>query len=440
MRLIGGNISDTPVKEIGDGSAFNVGGAAGSPALAVIGSFGTATATSSFVDDPSDFCGQSGVPHCGTRIVKWADNSFGIFSLEKASPYALKYTRLSTNADGTFAAEGTEVDLSGDFTTPNGVYSGFDVKKLSASRVVIGYGIDASAARKLEFGVYDLDGDSLSLVGSVLSRSTATNSAEAFSNFCMAVLGAATACVWMRDGSNSSTLTAISATVVGTQTFDPIVTQASATQVAGPWPQDTYINSSGRVLVKAGGIESRWDLVASPLSVTYVDAPVDDAYGTSDANVMGDMFIHGNDTDEAGRHFWVKMIGSKPTVILRTGDTTNSVVTLPICYPPTLATVYDQPAVVELSLDTETGWGKYILFAPHSTTNTGLHAIPFNLNTKTLEMVHPDPSSDVGYSTNFLTTHRKLFGAMHGNSSATNIVVLGQYSGAERYINVAITL
>ena len=26
MRLIGGNISDTPVKEIGDGSAFNVGG------------------------------------------------------------------------------------------------------------------------------------------------------------------------------------------------------------------------------------------------------------------------------------------------------------------------------------------------------------------------------------------------------------------------------
>ena len=29
MRLIGGNISDTPVKEVGDGSAFNVGGGGG---------------------------------------------------------------------------------------------------------------------------------------------------------------------------------------------------------------------------------------------------------------------------------------------------------------------------------------------------------------------------------------------------------------------------
>ena len=33
MRLIGGNISDTPVKEIGDGSAFSVAGASGASSV-----------------------------------------------------------------------------------------------------------------------------------------------------------------------------------------------------------------------------------------------------------------------------------------------------------------------------------------------------------------------------------------------------------------------
>ena len=50
MRLVGGNISDTPVKEIGDGSAFAVGGSSDSaPALIEFGTIpATGTALSNF--------------------------------------------------------------------------------------------------------------------------------------------------------------------------------------------------------------------------------------------------------------------------------------------------------------------------------------------------------------------------------------------------------
>ena len=49
MKLIGGNISDTPVKEIRDGSAFHVGGSAADPAVVAIGTWGSAAAVSGWV-------------------------------------------------------------------------------------------------------------------------------------------------------------------------------------------------------------------------------------------------------------------------------------------------------------------------------------------------------------------------------------------------------
>ena len=86
MRLVGGNISDTPVKEIGDGSAFAVGGGSGAPALVEIGTVPAAgTSLTNINHSYSGWMG-NGQYYSNSAIVKWSDNSFGIFWAAAASP------------------------------------------------------------------------------------------------------------------------------------------------------------------------------------------------------------------------------------------------------------------------------------------------------------------------------------------------------------------
>tara|TARA_R110002074_G_scaffold113392_1_gene242474 strand:- start:63 stop:1535 length:1473 start_codon:yes stop_codon:yes gene_type:complete len=78
MRLIGGTISDTPVKEIGDGSAFNVGGSAAIPKFLSVTSTTSKTALSGFdVIDPTPFNASATYYACGmTYVEKITDDLF----------------------------------------------------------------------------------------------------------------------------------------------------------------------------------------------------------------------------------------------------------------------------------------------------------------------------------------------------------------------------
>ena len=71
MRLIGGNISDTPVKEVGDGSAFSVGGSAAIPKQLSVSSSTSKTALSGFdVIDPSWWTGNATYYSTGMSYVE----------------------------------------------------------------------------------------------------------------------------------------------------------------------------------------------------------------------------------------------------------------------------------------------------------------------------------------------------------------------------------
>ena len=182
MRLIGGNISDTPVKEIADGSAFNVGGGGSSEPPSLI-DFGTPTTVATFsnIGGCTTNIGWSAGAAIGGKnmdICVWSPLSTSVFYVDSTDSHKLKHVRLSFNADGTLASESAEQDLNSLMAI--GVNTDMIViDKVSSSRCTLTWCKEAST-RSFVVACFDLSGDTISLHGALQTRTTTWNNAFAF--------------------------------------------------------------------------------------------------------------------------------------------------------------------------------------------------------------------------------------------------------------------
>ena len=185
MKLIGGNISDSPVKNVHDGSAFSVGGAAaGMPDHVAISAWGSgqgpisatnwahphnagAGFSSGGRESAKDYC----VLGDGTTIimvqVAEADDEVGVGSIPTSS-----------GVPGTPTAAQI---LSADFTTSSsgGIQVFADPGRADGIVIIL---FSENSARKIEIGHYTLSSGTFSRVGSIISHTLASDSFDAFNN------------------------------------------------------------------------------------------------------------------------------------------------------------------------------------------------------------------------------------------------------------------
>ena len=186
MRLIGGNISDTPVKEIGDGSAFNVGGAAAAPALIALGTWGSAAVVSGWVQ------------HKASVAIAWSASAgySCCWTLVSATQWLSVY-RLNSNNSMSYGI--LTLDAAGDVDTINGraalgafttIGAPVVVKKVpGVDKVVIATG-DTVGTIRAEIGAYTFSGSTLSIDGSLITQNTVDNVASDLRGFNMHLFGA----------------------------------------------------------------------------------------------------------------------------------------------------------------------------------------------------------------------------------------------------------
>jgi hypothetical protein len=170
MRLIGGNISDTPVKEIGDGSAFNV----GAGASAKIASGVTSGTLISSWDKHWPYAGAT--TESGSQLADCAlTSSKSIVVWRSIVDDKVKAAIIDFDSDGT-PTEGAEVDLTA-FTTaakcPVQVYRISDSRAMIVSITII------STKQVVQMQVYDISGTSIS-VASGLSLQSITSTGTGY--------------------------------------------------------------------------------------------------------------------------------------------------------------------------------------------------------------------------------------------------------------------
>ena len=152
MRLIGGNISDTPVKEVGDGSAFNVGGGGGgAAALLTLGSFSSASTATGW-DSIAPFA-TFGANHPGNVAHCYLADDIAVYVWRSSADNKVKASVVTFDSNGD-PTSGTEQDLS-DFTTS--ANAPVMVERVSDSRVIICNTINTSV-QTFEVRAYDISG------------------------------------------------------------------------------------------------------------------------------------------------------------------------------------------------------------------------------------------------------------------------------------------
>ena len=443
MRLIGGNISDTPVKEIADGSAFSVGGTVPAPTLST---FGTGSALGSAISGLTEAYNMQ--PR-NVASVKWADNSFGLFWLDKASPYEIWYMHIETNADGTFASAGSAVDLSGVFSNPsNHIGAAIEVKKLSASRVTVQYGIPGST-HKVEWATFDKDTDTLAQEGSTLSYSTEYNNLQAYKGFGMVVVDSTTVLGIFTDQNTSSVQRLHPITAAGTLAKGTSVNTGSIASIAN-WTEAMcsigWTDSSGVTWLTALGSNACTNVIKATVTagstpsvtvnstitgLTSYYLPAFTATGDLGGGVAGTQsrfHIHKDDVD-VGRCIWVKGTTIKDLVIFG-GVTNPAFVTREIYkFHDDIASLDRLYTLLEVSYDEDTYWGKYILCSADANSATYVAYIPFAFNWSTLEMVQPETGTDDVTNTNVTPTSQDRVVADYlGSLTATNLLNISDES------------
>jgi|TARA_R110002124_G_scaffold282959_1_gene458442 hypothetical protein len=484
MRLVGGNISDTPVKEIGDGSAFAVGGSSDSaPALIEFGTIpATGTALSNF-ESYSGLLGDGSGGNGGKTTVKWSDNSYGCWWMNKDSPYEFYYVHIQTNADGTFASEGTKVDLTSDMSAArHNTHADLSSVKLSASRVVIHMHMMGSGnVAGCEDLVYDKNGDGLTKHGSVYDHGApAWGQPGLKANYVGAVNSTQGLVFWQESpyghprmgdlGHYRITGNPVHFTdpkTVGTQTiqgtnynwsgqsgvaFSDNSDPCKVFTVVGGNP---FSGSAGAALYEWSYTTGSTPQIPSPYITSHTgwqyilgaqygsvetqsDGPHDNGGG------LAVSLINRNDI-ERGR--FLASIYNNPAgdVGLWAGVTTNLSMVFPISTMSVHGTDYGNiiignQKIIEISYDTDTYWGKYIHI---SYNNAGFIAFsPFNYNWNTFAFVTaakadlPNKAADVT-----LLQMQGVRDVMLGNASADNLLVIFDEDGSNniRYLNVPFT-
>jgi hypothetical protein len=184
-KLIGGNISDTPIKDISDGSAFSAGGGGTAPDLITLGSWGTA----------SVITGTGWVQHKASVATAWANSGYScgwilmsptkwLNVARRNSDNALYYGVITLDAAGDVSTQGTYTALS-DFTT-NGAPVALRRMGDSTTNLLIGSG-KTSATQRIELGEYALSGDTLTLQNSLLTQNTTNGAASDLRGFSIEV-------------------------------------------------------------------------------------------------------------------------------------------------------------------------------------------------------------------------------------------------------------
>ena len=160
MRLIGGTISDTPVKEIADGSAFNVGGSAAIPKQLSVTSSTSKTTLSGFdVIDPTWWTGDTGNYACGMSYVeKITDDLFVMVWRSNADGETKASVITFSSGVATFGAEQNLTALAQSTTGQGGQVLcqavGTDKVLVASSQP------SASIASSIQTQLYDVNGGS----------------------------------------------------------------------------------------------------------------------------------------------------------------------------------------------------------------------------------------------------------------------------------------
>jgi hypothetical protein len=160
MRLIGGNISDTPVKEIADGSAFNVGGSAAIPKQLSVTSSTSKTTLSGFdVIDPTWWTGNASYYACGmSHVEKITDDLFVMVWRSNSDGETKASVITFSSGVATFGAEQNLTALAQSTTGQGGQVLcqavGTDKVLVASSQP------SASIASSIQTQLYDVNGGS----------------------------------------------------------------------------------------------------------------------------------------------------------------------------------------------------------------------------------------------------------------------------------------
>mgnify|MGYP003649864203 CR=1 FL=1 len=469
MKLIGGNISDTPVKNVGDGSAFTVGGAAGAPDLIAIGSVPAAGTALTNMDESLFHIQAQSQPYINKYTVKWSDNSFGCFWIAAASPYKLYYSHVTTNADGTFAACATKVDLSGDLTaaaTDRAV--GICGTKLSASRVVLHLSFEISGANHgLENVVYDKSSDTVAEHGTVFDHGTMTSNTDNSKQRMMcAAASVDQGIVFYNDAGTTSNISAVPVHFVGTKTKGTLQNRTASTNGYSTYGGLAFSDNSDPAIIFTVNaqhaterintlLEWAWTAgttpeIPSPYSTVHTgwnsplpsgcsaETQTDGSFDSGGG--MGVALINKNDI-ERGRFLCAKSAGKYFTEIgMWTGVDTDTSIHWDVAPgavrgtdmgtraahdpgDPTGTIVSYGAKILEIDYDTDTFWGRYIYI--DVLNGNDVFYTPFNLNWSTFQIVTSDlddlPNATTGAT---ISGGHQLRDVLVGSATATNMCTI----------------
>ena len=465
MRLIGGNISDTPVKEIGDGSAFSVGGAAGSPALVEIGTVPAAGSALTNIDHAVPGFMGNGQVYNNSGTVKWSDNSFGIFWIAKASPFELFYCHVQTNADGTFASEGSVVDLSGDLVgSGSGMgfsYAAIDVKKISASRVIVSV-FRRDSTYGAEDLVYDLNGDTLTEHGSVFDHgASGWNDANSGSCKWVALKDADHGVSFWTDSAGNTTFHGTPVHVTTSKTAGTTVARTCSYKAENAGL--AFTDNTGQIWTICGSSSMgantlhEWTVSTGATPSVAVSAgysgwqrtigaaygspgPVQSDGGFDGGGGLGAALICRNDI-ERGRFI---TLAAFPQVGVFGGATTNNSFTFPVALMGVNGTDWgdfaDNSKIVEFSYDDATYWGRYAVVSVKNSND--IFFTPFNFNWSTYSYVLSNVDDLPNATTDVTVRRQDVWAVLKGSDSATNLCVIFQEDTTSdiQYLNVPFTV
>ena len=449
MRLIGGNISDTPVKEIADGSAFSVGGTVPAPTLST---FGTGSALGSAISGLTEPYNM--LPRAWASV-KWADNSFGLFWVDKTGPNEVWYIHIQTNANGTFASAGTAVDVSAiAFSEPDGgsrASGGIEVKKLSASRVTIQLALPSSTC-KVQWATFDKNTDTLTQHGSTITYNTAYNHLRTFSGFGMAVVNSTTVLgIFMDKDPYGSTMTQRlhPVTAAGTLAKGTSVDTGTVSTIS-PWTEISnsigWTDSSGVTWFAGLGQNASYNVIKATVTPgstpsVAVNSTITGLTGfqLSSKTATGDLaggvagtqsrYHISKDDVEVGRCIWLTGNVAKKLTIFG-GGTNPSTITREIYkFNDEIASLDHIYTLLEVSYDEDTYWGKYILCNADANAASYTAYIPFAFNWSTFELVQPITGTDDATNTNVTpTSANRIVADYLGSSTATNLLNISDES------------
>lgn len=450
MRLIGGNISDTPVKEVGDGSAFNVGGAAAAPALLTLGTPGSATAIS-----------QTGWATVFSRPDAWLLYGYGFKWLQVGDQ---KLSCTFRHDGGAMYGGVIDLDSNGHVATVNTAtaLTIFDTIKTpvaaklvpgtydNSPRIVVATSTRVSP-REFQIGVYDLS-DSYTIHGAVIEKAGAADVNPIVEGLEVCLTGPDYGILFAKSDNIVSSATPFKFTT--TQSIGSDVNTDGMPWGTGETMSFAYESEAthGKVYnIGGNGRGTEWDLTEDTtptLALTsYINA--------SSTSVGAMAHIHGVSThfgclvrppvasaDQDGAFMLVSYAGLRhwpgkrgTNEIAWDGNNPFNVGT----FIPPGAQLYNQHNFTFVQVDTDGDWVRGVTVGPYGTT--GLQLIPINVNPLTGEFVRGTTAT----TTTNISPHREttlnFFAGYQGIGDSTHILIFCEdTAAAPSYLEVPVTI